>query len=76
MGKRTFTAVLHKEEDGHYSATCPEAGTVSQGRTVEEALANLRQATELYFSVFPYKKQGEPVFMTFEVEVNEPEAGQ
>ena len=76
MGKRTFTAVLHKEGDGHYTAHCPEATTVSQGATEDEALENLRQATEMYFSVFPYKKQGEPVFRTFEVEVKEPPDGQ
>jgi len=33
---RTFTAVLSREED-MYVAECPEVGTVSQGRTVEEA---------------------------------------
>jgi predicted RNase H-like HicB family nuclease len=33
---RTFTAVLYREED-MYVAECPEVGTVSQGRTVEEA---------------------------------------
>ncbi|WP_367119845.1 type II toxin-antitoxin system HicB family antitoxin [Methanoculleus sp.] len=32
---RTFTAVLYREED-MYVAECPEVGTVSQGRTVEE----------------------------------------
>jgi hypothetical protein len=35
-----FTAVLHKEID-RYVAECPEAGTVSQGNTVEEAVSNL-----------------------------------
>ncbi|MEG3057337.1 MAG: type II toxin-antitoxin system HicB family antitoxin [Methanoculleus sp.] len=42
---RTFTAVLYREEDV-YIAECPEVGTVSQGRTVEEAVANLKEATE------------------------------
>ena len=42
-----FTAVLHKE-DSLYVADCPEVGTLSQGKTVEEAVANLREATELY----------------------------
>ena len=48
----TFTAVLHKEGD-LYVADCPEVGTVSQGRTVEEAIANLKEATELYLEGFP-----------------------
>ncbi len=49
---RTFTAVLYREED-MYIAECPEVGTVSQGRTVEEAVANLKEATELYLEEFP-----------------------
>lgn len=52
MTVRTFTAVLHKE-DNIYVAECPEVGTVSQGSTVEEAVANLREATELYLEEFP-----------------------
>ena len=47
MITQLLTAVLHKEED-IYVAECPEVGTVSQGYTVEEAVANLREATELY----------------------------
>ncbi len=35
----SFTAVIF-EEDGCYVAQCPEVGTVSQGRTIEEALQN------------------------------------
>ncbi|HCI80859.1 MAG TPA: type II toxin-antitoxin system HicB family antitoxin [Ktedonobacter sp.] len=44
---QTFTAVLHKEDDV-YVADCPEVGTSSYGETIEEALANLKEATELY----------------------------
>ena len=47
MAVRTFTAVIHKEDD-LYVADCPEVGTVSQGFSIEEALANLKEATELY----------------------------
>ena len=43
----TFTAIIHKEED-MYVAECSEVGTVSQGVTVEEAVSNLKEATELY----------------------------
>ena len=52
MPVRTFTAVVHKEGD-FYVADCPEVGTVSQGSTVEEAFANLKEATELYLEEFP-----------------------
>lgn len=52
MTQRTFTAVIHKEED-LYVAACPEVGTVSQGSTSDGALANLKEATELYLEEFP-----------------------
>ena len=48
---RTFTAVVHREGN-LYVADCPEIGTVSQGETIEEAVANLAEATELYFEEF------------------------
>lgn len=50
----TFTAVLHKEEE-MYVAECPEAGTFSQGKTIEKAVNNLREATNLYIAEFPSK---------------------
>ena len=48
---KTFTAVIQKEEE-LYVATCPEIGTASQGTTLEEAIANLKEATELYLEEF------------------------
>jgi len=69
MTVKTLTAVLHKEED-MYVADCPEVGTVSQGVTVEEALANLKEATELYLEEFPLKDVEKPLLTTFEVAVN------
>ena len=68
MATRIFTAVLHKEED-LYVAECPEVGTVSQGYTVEEAVANLREATELYLEEFPLLEVTRPLMTTFEAAV-------
>jgi len=51
MSARTW-AVIYKEQD-LYVAECPEIGTVSQGYTIEEAVANLKEATELYLEEFP-----------------------
>ena len=51
MGIQTFAAVLHKEED-LYVAACPEVGTVSQGASIEDAVPNLKEATEFYLSEF------------------------
>jgi predicted RNase H-like HicB family nuclease len=52
MSQRTLTAILHRE-DAWYVAECPEVGTVSQGASIEEALGNLKEATELYLEEFP-----------------------
>jgi predicted RNase H-like HicB family nuclease len=68
MTKQTLTAVLHKEED-LYVAECPEVGTVSQGASVEEAIANLKEATELYLEEFPLPEITRPLLTTFEVAV-------
>jgi predicted RNase H-like HicB family nuclease len=68
MTKQTLTAVLHKEED-LYVAECPEVGTVSQGYSVEEAIANLKEATELYLEEFPLPEITRPLLTTFEVAV-------
>lgn len=66
MTERTFAAVIHRE-GGLYVADCPEVGTVSQGSTVEEALANLKEATELYLEEFPLEDVDRPLMTTFEV---------
>jgi predicted RNase H-like HicB family nuclease len=69
MSIRTFTAVLHKEDD-LYVAECPEVGTVSQGYTIEEAIENLKEATELYLEEFPLEEIPKPLMTTFEAVVN------
>ena len=65
MAVRTLTAVIHKEVD-LYVAQCPEVGTVSQGYTFEEAIDNLREATELFLEEFPMPDLGRPLITTFE----------
>lgn len=62
----TFTAVVHKE-DTLYVATCPEVGTASQGETIEEAVHNLQEATELYLAEFPLEQVHRPILTTFDV---------
>jgi predicted RNase H-like HicB family nuclease len=61
----TFTAVLHKEGN-LYVADCPEVGTVSQGKSVEEAVANLKEATELFLEEFPPENSSRPLVTIFE----------
>jgi predicted RNase H-like HicB family nuclease len=62
MTTRTFTAILHKE-GSLWVAECPEVDAFSQGSSVEDALANLKEATELYLEEFPLK-DGPPAFLT------------
>ena len=66
---QAFTAIVHKE-DTLYVAECPEVGTASQGLTIEEAIENLREATELYLEEFPAKSLEHPFLTTFEVPVH------
>jgi predicted RNase H-like HicB family nuclease len=65
----TYTAVIHKEEN-LYVAECPEIGTASQGETIEEAIRNLQEATELFLEEFPIKQASRPILTTFEVSTN------
>jgi predicted RNase H-like HicB family nuclease len=65
MTTHTSTAVVHKE-GRWYVADCPEVGTVSQGRTLERANANLKEATEVYLQEFPLPKTGRTLVTTFE----------
>lgn len=64
--KQTLTAILYWEEDV-YVAECPEVGTASQGQTVEEALANLKEATELYLEDYPMFEASPRLITTFEI---------
>ncbi len=67
---RVFGAILHKEDE-MYVAECPEVGTVSQGATIDEALANLKEATEIYLEEFPIKVGSRVLFTTFDIPENE-----
>lgn len=62
-----LSAVLSPALEGGYVAYNPETGTTTQGETVEEALANLREATELYLEEFPLTVAGRPLLTSFHV---------
>jgi predicted RNase H-like HicB family nuclease len=66
MSTQLLTAVIHKEEKW-YVAECPEVGTVSQGQSIEDAVKNLKEATELYLEEFPMSSVDHPFLTTFEV---------
>jgi len=66
-----FTALVHKE-DNLFVAECVEIGTVSQGRTINEAVKNLKEATKLYLEGFPLKEKRRAEIRTFEVAISAP----
>jgi predicted RNase H-like HicB family nuclease len=64
-----FITTLNRDEDGIWIAECPSIpGCVSQGRTKEEALANIQEAIALCLEV--RAEQGMPLTIeTRQVEV-------
>jgi len=62
-----LSAVLSPAEEGGYVVFNPETGTTTQGDSVEEALENLREATELYLEEFPLVTSGRSLLTSFHV---------
>ena len=62
-----LTAVLIPAEEGGFVALNPETVTTTQGESIEEALANLQEATALYLEEFPVTSYDKPLLTTFEV---------
>jgi predicted RNase H-like HicB family nuclease len=62
-----LSAVLTPAPEGGYVAFNPETGTTTQGDSVEEALANLAEATELYLEEFPMTISTRSLLTTFQV---------
>ncbi len=66
----TFNADVYPDEDGFFVARCVQLDIASQGKTVDEAIENLKEATELYLDAYPEKAAlGNRFFVsaTFEV---------
>ena len=65
----TLTAVVYPDAGSDWLvAFNPETGTTTQGKNVEEAISNLKEATELYLEEFPSLTNCHPVLTTFEAE--------
>lgn len=59
-----FTATIRREDDW-FVAQAVEIDVASQGKSIEEALANLREAIELYLDeADPLPAPTEPTFVT------------
>ena len=72
MGEKlTFSAILWKEGKLQI-AWCPELDIASQGKNVEEALANLREAIDLYLEDEDAKipTNRSPILTTLSVETH------
>jgi len=49
MNQHTRQVILYKDEDGYWIVECPSLkGCLSQGRTKEEALSNIKEAISGY----------------------------
>jgi predicted RNase H-like HicB family nuclease len=54
--------IIYPGEDGYYIAECPSLpGCVSQGKTRDEAITNIREAIQLYIEVLEEKGRPVPV---------------
>jgi predicted RNase H-like HicB family nuclease len=65
-----LTAVIVPAPEGGFTASNPETGTTTQGESMEEALANLREATLLYLEEFPIAFNSQAIITTFDIPVN------
>jgi predicted RNase H-like HicB family nuclease len=62
-----MTAIITPAEEGGFIALNPETGTTTQGESIEEAIANLREATALYLEEFPLLTKGHPLVTVFNI---------
>jgi len=59
-GQTMRQVIIYPGEDGYWVAECPTLpGCISQGRTGEEAIQNIREAIDVYIAVL--KEDGLPV---------------
>ncbi len=69
---KSFTAIIKKGEE-QFVSLCPELDVVSQGYTIEESLANLKEAVELYLEEMGVPEdflKKDTIIVNFEVPIN------
>jgi predicted RNase H-like HicB family nuclease len=72
---KTLTATIWREENGFVSL-CPELDIASQGDTIEEAKANLKEAVELFFETAHPNEISERLNLGIYITTLEVEVGQ
>lgn len=65
----TFPVIIEKDADGFFVADCPDLqGCHAQGKTIEEAITNIRDVIKLHLKILKQEKQDiprvKPVSMT------------
>lgn len=68
-----LTAIVKKGER-QYVALCPELDVVSQGKNIEEAIQNLKEAIELHIEVMGIPEglgNEEQIVTSIEISINE-----
>lgn len=56
-----FPVIVEKDQDGFFVADCPDlAGCHTQGKTLEEAITNIRDAIKLNLKILKEEKQEIP----------------
>ena len=56
-----FPVIIEKDEEGFFVADCPDIlGCHTQGKTLEEAITNIRDAVKLNLKILKEEKQEIP----------------
>lgn len=58
------STIIIQKEDNWYVATSVETGVASQGKTIDDAINNLKEALELYYEDNTPEMDNSPVFIT------------
>ena len=62
MTKQSFIALIEKDEDGVFIGTVPSLqGCYSYGKTLDELMANLKEAIETHLEAFAEEEKKLPV---------------
>lgn len=71
VAKRSFTVILHRDEDyqGYWAEVPALVGCVSQGKTKEEALRNVKEAIALHIETLVEDGEEVPVEESAKVQV-------